>query len=391
MWHSLGGGAAVNACWRFFFFFQAEDGIRDVAVTGVQTCALPISMDFGIFLEEMRRGISQVAAFHEGFQLVDAAEAWGVDGVWLGEMHFNPARSVLSASIAMASSIATRTRRLRVGTAVQLLPLNHPLRIAEEVATVDHISEGRFDFGIGRSGSPRAYDVYEIPYAESQARFREALEIILEAWKGERFSYRGKYYRFENATVAPRPYQLPHPPIRMAATTQETFTQVGEMGLPIFVGLRIMDIPELRTCLQAYRKAWLEAGHSGKPNVYLRIPVYAGTTETGAVEEPRESIKYYFERQAELTRSAMGRAGTRPAQRRQAQAERLANLTYDQILQTKVTFGTAAGLIDRLTQLQEELGLNGIVAELNPGGLIPAEQEKRSLHILTHQVMPALK
>ena len=77
-------------------------------------------MDFGIFLEEMRRGISQVAAFHEGFQLVDAAEAWGVDGVWLGEMHFNPARSVLSASIAMASSIATRTRRLRVGTAVQL-------------------------------------------------------------------------------------------------------------------------------------------------------------------------------------------------------------------------------------------------------------------------------
>src|SRR5438445_12915292 len=75
------------------------------------------AMDFGIFLEEMRRGISQVAAFHEGFQLVDAAEAWGVDGVWLGEMHFNPDRSVLSASIAMASSIATRTRRLRVGTA----------------------------------------------------------------------------------------------------------------------------------------------------------------------------------------------------------------------------------------------------------------------------------
>ena len=348
-------------------------------------------MDFGIFLEEMRRGISQVAAFHEGFQLVDAAEAWGVDGVWLGEMHFNPARSVLSASIAMASSIATRTRRLRVGTAVQLLPLNHPLRIAEAVATVDHISEGRFDFGIGRSGSPRAYDMYGIPYEESQARFREALEIILEAWKGERFSYRGKYYRFENATVAPRPYQLPHPPIRMAATTQETFAQVGEMGLPIFVGLRIMDIPELRTCLGAYRKAWLEAGHSGKANVYLRIPIYVGTTETGAVEEPRESIRYYFDRQAELTRSPMGRAGTGPAERRQVQAERLANLTYDQILQTKVTFGTAAGLIDRLTQLQEELGLNGIVAELNPGGLIPAEQEKRSLHILTHQVMPALK
>src|SRR5881397_465965 len=236
-------------------------------------------MDFGIFMEfEIRQGGDQASAFREGFELVDAAEAWGLDGVWLGEMHFTPTRSVLAAPIVVASSIATRTKRLRIGMAVQVLPLNNPLRIAEEAATVDHISEGRFDFGIGRSGFPRVYDMYGIPYAESQARFREALEIILEAWKGEPFSYAGEYYRFENATVAPRPYQRPHPPIRMAATTQETFAQVGEMGLPIFVGLRIMDIPELRTCLGAYRKAWLEAGHSGKANVYLRIPIYVGTT-----------------------------------------------------------------------------------------------------------------
>src|SRR5213076_3331546 len=147
-----------------------------------------------------------------GLELVDAAEAWGLDGVWLGEIHFNPARSVQSAPIALASFVAARTRRVRVGTAVQILPLGNPLRIAEEVATVDHLSEGRFDFGIGRSGSPRAYDSLGIPYAESQGRFQEALEIILEAWKGEAFSYQGKFYRFENATVSPRPCQLPHPP-----------------------------------------------------------------------------------------------------------------------------------------------------------------------------------
>lgn len=104
--------------------------------------------------------------------------SWGLDGVWLGEIHFNPARSVQSAPIALASFIAASTRRVRVGTAVQVLPLSNPLRIAEEVATVDHLSEGRFDFGIGRSGSPRAYDALGVPYAESQARFLEALEII---------------------------------------------------------------------------------------------------------------------------------------------------------------------------------------------------------------------
>jgi len=348
-------------------------------------------MHFGIFIEEMRHGLSQASAFQEAFELVDTADAWGVDCVWLGQIHFNPARSVISASLLVASAIATRTKRLRVGTAIQILPLNHPLRIAEEVATVDQISHGRFEFGIGRSGAPRAYEVFGVPYAESQARFREALEIIREAWKGEPFSYTGEFFRVENATVSPRPYQNPHPPIRMAATTEETFPMVGRLGLPVFVGLRIADIPELREQVQTYRQAWREAGHPGEATVYLRIPIYAGATDKAALEEPRESITYYFARQAELARSGVGRAGTGPADRRQAQADRMAALTYEEILGKKVAFGSAAGLIDRLTQLREELGLSGIVAELNPGGLIPAELERQSLQILTHQVMPAFK
>ena len=349
-------------------------------------------MHFGSFMEfEARQGSTQAESFRDGFDLVEAADAWGLDGVWLGEMHFNPARSVLGAPIVVASSIATRTKRLRVGMAVQVLPLNNPLRIAEEAATVDHISAGRFDFGIGRSGNPRAYDLYGVNYGESQARFREALGIILQAWKGERFSHQGEYYHFENAIVSPQPYQQPHPPIRMAATTEETFPRVGEMGLPIFVGLRGMDIPELRVHLQAYRKAWHEAGHAGDGDVFLRMPVYAAATEQGALEEPYDSIMYYYTRQADLTRSAVGRAGTGSAELRQARAERLSTLTFDEILHTKVAFGTAPALIDRLSQLQEELGLNGVVAELNAGSRIPAERVKQSLHILTHEVMPAFR
>jgi len=351
-----------------------------------------MAMDFGIFMEfEIRHGGDQAGAFREGFDVVDAAEAWGLDGVWLGEMHFTPARSVLSAPIVVASSIATRTRRLRIGMAVQVLPLNNPLRIAEEAATVDQISAGRFDFGIGRSGFPRVYDVYGIPYAESQARFREALDIILEAWKGEPFSHKGQYWSFENATVAPRPYQRPHPPLRMAATTEETFPRVGEMGLPIFVGLRGMDISTLKHHVQAYRKAWREAGHAGSGNVYLRIPVYAAATERAALEEPFESATFYFSRQAGLQQGAVGRDGAGPAERLQARVEQLAGLSYEQILAERVAFGSAAGLIDRFQRLREELTLDGVVAELDAGGLIPAARVKKSLEILTHEVMPAFK
>jgi alkanesulfonate monooxygenase SsuD/methylene tetrahydromethanopterin reductase-like flavin-dependent oxidoreductase (luciferase family) len=347
------------------------------------------AVHFGIFVEEMRHGASQASAFRDIFELTDRAEAWGLDCVWLGEIHFNPARSVISASLQVASSIATRTRRLRIGTAVQVLPLNHPLRIAEEVATVDHISEGRFEFGIGRSGVVRSYDTYGVPYGESQARFREALAIIRQAWTGEPFSYEGEFYRVQNATVAPRPYQVPHPPIRMAATSDETFPAAGRMGLPIFVGLRTTELPDLRAQLAPYRQAWREAGHPGHPSVYLRIPVYASTTENGAVEEPRESLTSFFARQSELAQAAVGRAGAGPAERRRFQAERMASLSYDDILARKVAFGTAAGVIDRLSLLRDELGLDGIVAELNPGGRIPPALETRSLQILTHEVMPA--
>jgi alkanesulfonate monooxygenase SsuD/methylene tetrahydromethanopterin reductase-like flavin-dependent oxidoreductase (luciferase family) len=348
-------------------------------------------MDFGVFLEQTRRGVNQEDAFREMFEVVDAAERWGLDVVWLAEMMINPARSVLSAPLLVASWVASRTKRLRTGTAVQLLPLNHPLRVAGEVTTLDHLSQGRFDFGIGRSGSPRAYDALGVPYEESQTRFFEALAIILQAWKGEPFSYQGQYYQFANATVSPRPYQRPHPPVRMAATTPDTFPRVGRMGLPIFVGLRGMDIPELSRNLAAYRQAWREAGHPGNGDVCLRIPVYGAPTEGAAREEPRETITYYFQRQADLTRAPLGRAGTGPVEQRQAQAQRLASLSYEQILDTKVAFGTGPGLVNRLKGLEEELKLTGITAELNPGGLLPFEQEMRSLEILTQQVMPSFK
>ena len=348
-------------------------------------------MQFGIFVEERRRDTSEATAFQEAVELTDAAEAWGLDGVWLGEIHFNPGRSVQSAPIALASFMAARTRRVRIGTAVTVLPLANPLRIAEEVATIDHLSGGRFDFGIGRSGSPRAYDVLNIPYVESQARFEEGLAILKEAWKGEPFSYEGKFYRFQNATVAPRPIQLPHPPMRMAANSPETFRFVGRVGLPLFVGLRDLDIPELRHHLATYRAAWREAGHAGPGDVCLRIPVYAAPTHQAALDEPYENITYFFRRHAELTRSRLGRADTGPAERNVALHDQVIKMSYEEILERRVAFGTAPELVERLGRLREELGLDGMIAELNPGGLLPMDQMLRTLRIFTHEVIPALR
>ena len=349
-------------------------------------------MHFGIFMEfGSRPGVLESESFQEGFRLVDAAEEMGLDGVWLAELHFNPTRSVLSAPIIVGSSIATRTQRLRIGMAVHVLPLSNPLRIAEEITTLDQISEGRFEFGVGRSGFARSYDLYGVPYVESRERFREALNIILEAWKGEPFSYEGEFYTFEGANVWPRPYQQPHPPLRIAATTAETFPRLGQEGHPIFVGLRGMDIPELKGCLKEYRKAWHEAGHAGNGDVSLRIPVYAGDTKEESLDEPRDSINAYFNRMGSLLRDSSTSRQGGDSNQRQGRADRLATMSYEEMLQTKVAFGTGEGLIDRFGELKEELGLDGLVAELNAGGLIPEEAVTRSLRTITKQVMPAFK
>ena len=169
-------------------------------------------MQFGSFMEFHRReGHTQADAFREAFGHIEFSESLGLDAVWLAESHFNPARSVLSSPHAIASAIAARTKHLRIGTAVSVLPLGNPLRTAEEAATIDQISEGRFEFGVGRSGLPGSYEGYNIPYSESRERFYEYLEIILEAWCKERFTYKGQFYGFDDVCLVPKPTSPTHP------------------------------------------------------------------------------------------------------------------------------------------------------------------------------------
>jgi alkanesulfonate monooxygenase SsuD/methylene tetrahydromethanopterin reductase-like flavin-dependent oxidoreductase (luciferase family) len=120
---------------------------------------------------ERAPGVAEADAFDLGFELVDGAERWGLDAIWLAELHFSPRRSVLSSPLTVASAIAARTERVKIGTAVQVLPLCHPLQVAEEAATVDQISKGRLIFGVGRSGFARTYEHYGVSYAESRERF----------------------------------------------------------------------------------------------------------------------------------------------------------------------------------------------------------------------------
>src|SRR5579864_3385799 len=240
-------------------------------------------MEFGMFHEfPCTTGESHTTAFDQSFEQVDAAERWGLDVMWLAELHAAPTRSVLAAPLTIAAAIATRTKRMKIGTAVQVLPLCHPLRLAEEAATVDQISHGRLIFGVGRSGFPRTYEAYGVPYAESRERFAETLDILKAAWTRDRFSYAGKYYSFRDVCLVPKPVQHPYPPIRVAATSADTFSGIGALGYPIFAAVRLGTLSELGPNIRAYRDAYATAGHPGRGEVFLRVPVYVGEAEAQA-------------------------------------------------------------------------------------------------------------
>ncbi len=209
-------------------------------------------MEFGMFHEFQRLPGSSVAeAFASSFAQVDAAERMGLDAMWLAELHFAPERSVLASPLVLAAAMAQRTRRMKIGTAVQVLPLCHPLRLAEEVATVDQLSEGRLIFGVGRSGFAHTYATYGVSYAESRERFAETLEIVKLAFTEESFSWRGKYFSYDNVRLSPKSWQQPWPEIRVAAASPDTYEEVGTLGHPIFVAARTGNLSELAPLVKA--------------------------------------------------------------------------------------------------------------------------------------------
>jgi alkanesulfonate monooxygenase SsuD/methylene tetrahydromethanopterin reductase-like flavin-dependent oxidoreductase (luciferase family) len=189
-------------------------------------------------------------------ELMRAAEDLGFDSVWPAEHHFTEYGYCASPALSLAA-VAAQTRRIRLGTGVVVLPLNHPLRVAEDYAFLDHLSDGRVDLGIGRGYQPLEFQRYGVDQTTTRAQFDEALEVIHQAWARGRVSFQGKHYRFDDVPIRPRPVQRPHPPIWMAALSAETFALAGHYGLNLLYG----SVFGLSPDVAAQRRADYYRGH----------------------------------------------------------------------------------------------------------------------------------
>jgi alkanesulfonate monooxygenase SsuD/methylene tetrahydromethanopterin reductase-like flavin-dependent oxidoreductase (luciferase family) len=254
--------------------------------------------------------------------------------------------------------------------------------VAEEAAIVDHISEGRLIFGAGRSSFLESYQGYNVDYAESRGRFTEALEIILKAWGDGPFSYEGEFYSFHDVDLVPKPYRKPHPPVRIAVESTDSFSMMGHWGFPIFIRHQ-MEIPQLQHLLKEYQKTRELAGSSGPNDVILQIPAYVAENAGQARSEPEASTM----RQRRLVRERLHQAADQEAYER---LKRLSEVTYDDVLR-RVAFGTPEAVAERLQEYQEQLGITGLALDMNPGGQVPYDRVVNSIRLLTDKVVPKFK
>lgn len=195
-----------------------------------------MSINFGLFFP-FRNPPKWRIPWHEFYesQLAQAelAEALGYDEIWLSEHHF--CEDGWSPSLfPIAGALAQRTKRIRIGTDMLLLPLGkHPVQVAEDAATVDILSNGRFDLGLALGYRVPEFAGFGIPRSERATRMDEALEIIKRAWTEETFSFTGKHYQLENVSVMPRPIQRPHPPIWTAAMSKRAAARAARFGFHV--------------------------------------------------------------------------------------------------------------------------------------------------------------
>src|SRR6266850_7026117 len=218
-------------------------------------------MDFGLFfLMQRDEHWSEAAVYDSDLQQMLAAESLGYRSVWIAEHHFND-YGLCPAPPVLAGFLAARTTTLRLGMGVSLLPLHHPVDLAEQLAVLDVVSGGRLDVGIGRGGTLQDYQTFRSERAEARLRVEEGIALMRQCWSGAPFDFAGRFHSAERVHVRPRPVQRPHPPLFVACNSEDSVRSAARLGLPTLSSF-FVPVDELQRRHQLYREVAREAGRS---------------------------------------------------------------------------------------------------------------------------------
>ncbi|HVC56094.1 MAG TPA: LLM class flavin-dependent oxidoreductase [Stellaceae bacterium] len=331
-----------------------------------------MKMKLGVlqFFSWPERRVELATVYARALERIEIMDRTGFDAVWLAEHHFS-SFSVCPSVHMMGVHAAARTSRLRIGTGVSLAPFYHPLRLAEEVALLDVLSGGRVNWGAGRGFARVEFENFGVPADESTSRFREAVEIVLRAWTEERLTFNGEHFHFDGVEVLPKPMQLPHPPVWMAATSEAAIDWAAGRGFSI-----LMDPHASHAEIGRKRRLYAErldaAGFSlaGRDLPVARL-LALGDTGAEAAETARRGAQWIVD-------SYFG-AAHRPVGIAQPHAP--TGDPVERYLAEVILHGTPEAVLDEILRLREEIGLDYLLC---------APLSHQTFMLLTEKILPRL-
>ena len=340
-------------------------------------------MDIGTFLlMQSPTARSSEEIYARGIEQAQAAETLGFRNVWLGEHHFST-YGYLSRPLQLASYIAAKTTRVRVGTAVIVVPLHHPLLIAEEIAMLDILSGGRADIGLGRGYQRYEFERFGLQLDAGGQRWDESLDILLKAFDGTPFSYSGKLFNIPETSVYPKPLQKPHPPLWITAQSQYSIEAAVRRGINVLTGGFGVPIERLAEFGQFFDKVVAATQPATRPLVGVQRAVYVtkdATDAREAAEQARWNMRVTLSLRNNYERVENGNAIPIPAQTEPG---------IDELLDRYLVIGTPETCIRQIKRVQELAGISHFNCSFWFGDMTQA-RVLRSMELFSREVMPAL-
>ena len=325
-------------------------------------------------------GQTHEQVFEETTEQVQLAEELGFEAAWFAEHHFSR-YGLAASSLMLATHIAARTSRIRLGTAVTVAPIRHPIHVAEEAAMLDVLSNGRLDFGVG-SGGTVELDGFGISREESRERMKEVLDIVLGLWTSPVYSHKGAFYEIEGISLSLRPVQQPHPPVYAAVRHPASVQAAIDRGIGFMVGV----LPDTDAALDQHRGYLDMARKAGKSVDSADVPffryVYVGESEEQVRRDTEAQLNWVWSSLEWQVARNQGRGGSLDdwfAQGRPPETR------YGDFYERCGFFGTPERVLAQLRELRDQHGVAYFGGNFSFGGL---EQDKslRSMKLFAEEV-----
>jgi alkanesulfonate monooxygenase SsuD/methylene tetrahydromethanopterin reductase-like flavin-dependent oxidoreductase (luciferase family) len=325
---------------------------------------------------------------HEHLEEVQLADRLGFDTVWLAEHHFSH-YGVAGSPLLMGAAIAERTERIKIGTAVLVLPFYNPLRLAEEIATLDVISSGRLVIGAGRGYQPVEFAGFGIDAAEARDRYNEVVEILGLALSQENWSYHGTYHHFDNITTYPRPFTPGGPQIVHAALNPESFAFLGSKGRRVLTSPTFAPLSRMKRCFHAYREALTEHGYDADEFAFPFMQQVWPGTDQGELEQVAQAAMKWWNILGDASPQgdkALGDERDRWARTR----KNMEKLTVEQLFTHGGAFGSPAKVANMIMEIKRELGINEYIGWFRIPTL-DRDISLRAMETFAKEVIPAVR